>query len=986
MVGERLNSMTDITQDNSASDFFSELAPDHAQLLKDSAITSGVAARRGYATITVKAHLKHLGFSDRQRRTPSLLIPIWDMNGQIANYQIRPNHPCVQKRPGKSDKVIKYETVSDRGLCLDIPNDPRVRESLRADGPPIFITEGARKVDSGISQGILTVGVLGVYGWRGRNEMGGLTALPDWESIHLKSRLIYLAFDSDARENNTVCTALRRLKRFLESKGANVKVIWLPAANDGSKVGLDDFFAAGHSVEQLLQHFSDEIPTRYETSLNHPYKTSEKGLEWVKETNQGVQTIPLTNFNARIVAEAVEDNGTTDTQRVFTVEAEMKGQRRRFDVPATRFSTMQWPIEYIGVGAVVWPGRNDHARCAIQCLSDDIHHITVYKHTGWCKIDGLYFYLHTGGAIGQSGLVSNITVRLEEELSRITLPEPPTGERLREAIKASLDIIKVTSPSITYPLLASVYRVILGQCDYGVHLAGESGAGKSELAALCQMHFGSTMDARHLPCSWISTGNALEAMAFGAKDALIVIDDFIPTGRATDIQRQQRDADRIFRGQGNQAGRQRMSADGSIRSTRWVRGLVLSTGEDIPQGQSLRSRMLILEVEKRSGPNTIDWNQLTHAQVAAAEGLYAEAMAGFIRWLAPHYGEIQKRLKHEIIQFRQMATNTGTHKRLPEIVANLTLGLQWFLKFAVASEAITPIEAEAILKEGWAAFGEAAATQQQHQTASEPVALFQKLLSAAVASGAAHIAMVNGEPPKSSYEVDEVVVGIDGCTVTPTSWGWRELSNGLTPQGTRIGWISSDGQSLYLQPEAALSVAQQLANKSNEQLMISPRTLWTRLQDRGCLIAREKSRRTFTVRRVIEGRSQGVLQVALNFLSADLRNPNADNADNPELNDSQLRIDESIWDVSFLSNADIDADNETSQRESNASTPVSNSENADTDKHINSNGLQADVSNVSIFEGIEPDSDLDHLPSRFQAPLHQETKAGEIEHREVRRI
>lgn len=978
--------MTENTQDNPASDFFSELAIDHAQILKDSAITPDVAARRGYATITAKAKIKRLGFSERQCRTPCLLIPVWGTSGEIVNYQIRPNNPYIQKRAGKRDKAIKYETVSDHGLCLDIPNDPRVRESLRADGPPIFITEGARKVDSGISHGILTIGVLGVYGWRGRNELGGLTALPDWESIHLKSRVVYLAFDSDARENDNVCNALKRLKRFLESKGADVKVIWMPPASDGSKVGLDDFFAADHSVDELLQHACDEIPIRSEASLNHPYKASDKGIEWVKETNQGTEIIPLTNFNARIVAEAAEDDGTSNTQRVFTIEAKLKDSYRRFDVPAARFSTMQWPIEYIGIGAVVWPGRSEHARCAIQFLSEDIDYVTVYKHTGWREVDGQYFYLYTGGAIGPNGLVSNIKVRLEEELSRITLPNPPEGERLREAIKASLDIIKVSARSITYPLLASVYRVVLGQCDYGIHLAGESGAGKSELAALCQMHFGSTMDARHLPGSWSSTGNALEALAFAAKDALMVIDDFVPTGRAVDIQRQQRDADRIFRGQGNQSGRQRMSADGSIRSTRWVRGLVLSTGEDIPQGQSLRSRVLILEVEKQRGPNIIDWNQLTHTQAAAAEGLYAEAMAGFIRWLAPHYGEVQKHLKQEIIKLRQMAASTGSHKRLPEIIANLTLGLQWFLRFAVASEAITPLEAEVILKDGWAAFGEAASTQQHHQTATEPVALFQKLLSAAVASGAAHIAMASGEAPKSSHEDEEVVIGIDGHPFTPTSWGWRELANGLAPQGTRIGWISSDGQSLYLQPEAAFSVAQQLANKSNEQLTISPRTLWTRLQDRGFLITREKNRRTFTVRRVIEGRSQGVLQVALNFLDADLRDQNADNADSVELNDSQIRIEESIWDVSFLPNADIDADSAASQSELNVSMPVSSLENADIDKHLNGNELQADVSNVSIFEPIEPVDDLDCLPSNLQASLHQETKSTEIENREVRRI
>lgn len=964
---ERLNKMSNNPKNDPSSDFFSELDTEHAQILKDSAIKPDVAAWRGYRTVIVKAELKRLGFSDRQCRVPCLLIPVWGMSGKIVNYQIRSNSPFIHKRPGKGDKTIKYETVSDRGLCLDIPNDPKVRESLRADGPPLFITEGARKVDSGISQGILTVGLLGVYGWRGRNEMGGLTALPEWENIHLKKRDLYLAFDSDARESKNVRAALKRLKRFLESKKANVKVIWLPPAADGSKVGLDDFFGAGHSVHDLLKHASDEIPDDDASNMNHPYKVSESGLEWVKETSQGIEIIPLTNFTARIIAEGVEDDGTANTQRVFTLEAEMKGKIRRFEVSASRFGAMQWPLEHIGVGAVVWPGRVDHARCAIQLLSEDVEQMTVYKHTGWREVEGAYFYLNAGGAIGGDGFVPHINVKLEGELSRISLPDPPSGERLCEAIRASMGILQVSARSITFPLFASVYRAVLGNCDYGLHLTGESGAGKSEIAALCQMHFGETMDARHLPGSWSSTGNALEALAFSAKDALIVIDDYVPTGRAADIQRQQRDADRIFRGQGNQAGRQRLSSDGSMRSTRWVRGLVLSTGEDTPPGQSLRSRVLILEVDKERGSNSINWNQLTLAQASAAKGLFAEAMAGFIRWLAPPYGEIQKRLKQEIIDIRQQAILTGTHRRLPEIIANLTLGLRWFLRFAISSKVMTQSEAEAMLKDGWDAFGEVAAAQHQHQTSSDPASSFRKLLTAALASGAAHVAMANGDQPKSLYDIDSPVVGADGRPFAPNSWGWREAGGLSNPQGVRIGWISEDGQKLYIQPEAAFAVAQQLAIKSGEQLSISPTTLWKRLRERGYLLSTDKKRRTLTVRRTLQGTSQGVLHIAFDFLGAGSEDQNADNADNAELNISAMARYVADFDVGISSKADYAADNLQGRDGSAVSTTDSNVRNADIEKDSNDGTLQPDVGNVGFSEQAESSYALSFHSSRLEA-------------------
>src|SRR5262249_55040714 len=149
---------------------------------------------------------------------------------------------------------------------------------------------------------------------------------------------------------------------------------------------------------------------------------------------------------------------------------------------------------------------------------------------------------------------------------------------------------------LTFPLLAAVYRAVLTDSDFSLHLAGPTGSFKSEAAALAQQHFGAGMDARHLPASWSSTGNALEGLAFTAKDALLVVADVAPTGSAADIQRFHKDADRLFRGQGNRAGRQRMRADASLRPAKPPRGLVLSTGEDVPRGQSLRARLLVQDI------------------------------------------------------------------------------------------------------------------------------------------------------------------------------------------------------------------------------------------------------------------------------------------------------------------------------------------------------------------------------------------------------
>ncbi|HZJ02829.1 MAG TPA: DUF927 domain-containing protein, partial [Thermoleophilia bacterium] len=211
--------------------------------------------------------------------------------------------------------------------------------------------------------------------------------------------------------------------------------------------------------------------------------------------------------------------------------------------------------------------------------------------------------------------------------------------------------------------IAATYRAPLGAADFSLALTGRTGYGKSELAALAQQHFGESMDARHLPGSWSSTANALEALAFHAKDAVLTLDDFNPVGTGYDVARTHKEADRVLRAQGNSSGRMRMRADASLRTQRPPRGLILMTGEDVPRGHSLRARVFVLEV----GPDSIAWDELSSAQQAAASGVYAEAMSAYVQWLSPERTNAYQKRVRELRDELQR----GGHKRTPEIVANL---------------------------------------------------------------------------------------------------------------------------------------------------------------------------------------------------------------------------------------------------------------------------------------------------------------------------
>jgi hypothetical protein len=229
----------------------SDLLPQHRALIEASAIAPEVAAERGYRSETVKARLRELGFAASQCLVPALVIPIG--NDGREGWQIRPDDP----RSNGKGHPLKYETPFGARNLIDAPR--RIRGSLGDPAMPLWITEGARKADSAVSVGLCCVALTGVWNWRGTNANGGKVALPDWLDIALNGRTVYLAFDSDGRHNRNVWQSLGELAGYLRSREAEVNFVLPPAGPGGVKVGLDDFLAAGHSVDDLLALARDKL-------------------------------------------------------------------------------------------------------------------------------------------------------------------------------------------------------------------------------------------------------------------------------------------------------------------------------------------------------------------------------------------------------------------------------------------------------------------------------------------------------------------------------------------------------------------------------------------------------------------------------------------------------------------------------------------------------------------------------------------------------
>lgn len=223
---------------------FPQLLQTHLQHLLASAISLDVIKERGYRSVLGKKELQELGFSRVQCRTPAILMPSWGVSAKIVGHQLRPDFP----RSTSKGKLIKYETPQATTNHIDCP--PTCREKLIDPTVPLWVTEGVKKSDALASYEQCVIDFPGVWSWKGKNPFGGTTILADFDYIAFNDRKVYLAFDSDVATNKSVKQALARLATHLSRRGAKVSIICLPQQG-AEKVGVDDFLAQGHNIQEL---------------------------------------------------------------------------------------------------------------------------------------------------------------------------------------------------------------------------------------------------------------------------------------------------------------------------------------------------------------------------------------------------------------------------------------------------------------------------------------------------------------------------------------------------------------------------------------------------------------------------------------------------------------------------------------------------------------------------------------------------------------
>lgn len=459
----------------------------------------------------------------------------------------------------------------------------------------------------------------------------------------------------------------------------------------------------------LLKRLPDEIAPRYLGRAQRALGITRKELRTLiseVERQDGKSPIlseikdgklhfldePLSNFTAQITHELVIDDGLNLPEVQYTIAGWLATGEplREVDVPAEEFPEMKWTHRYWGARPILYVPRGKYylvARAIQETSLDEMGRDRVFTHTGWTAINGTRGYLTRSGMITAKGFDSSVRVDLgENNLRYYDLPQPPTGDALAEAIKASLGFLDIGPLRVTAPLWAALYAgplTAIRPLYTVIWLYGPTQSGKSTVAHLALAHFGTGfVEGRqyHAPVDWMSTVTHIEGVMFKVKDAPVIIDDFAPQFQsAADSRRIHKSAHQVVRAVGNRSARGRANRDLSERKTRVPRGMVISTAELPLSGESTVGRMVYVPIvrgEVLPNPGQPPREALNQAQMQARQGLYAQAMAAYVQWLASHWERAAK-LYLEIIEESHKQVRDGTlQNRLPDYFATLDAAQQ----------------------------------------------------------------------------------------------------------------------------------------------------------------------------------------------------------------------------------------------------------------------------------------------------------------------
>lgn len=537
------------------------------------------------------------------------------------------------------------------------------------------------------------------------------------------------------------------------------------------------------------------------------YKAKGNCLYEIVPGKNGTVERKLCNLVPEILCEITVDDGAVTTTYVRLRGVHESGRiLPEIEIPAAELASFNWMPERWGMDCILEVGKTvkDCVRHAIQTTAAYAEKKTVYQVTGWRKIGEDWHFLMPGDA--------EQTVILPGKLQGYGMER--TCEQ-RDIQTAACMLQRMPAPEeVMFPLLAFTFLSPLNQflkeagCEpkFVLFLLGKTGSRKSTLAALMLSFFGK-FTASELPLSFRDTANSILHNAFTLKDVLTVIDDLHPGSRMEE-QKMNGTAQAIMRAYGDRTGRGRLRSDSTLMESRPPQGNAIITAEYAPDiGESGTARYFALELKE----DDVDLQSLSVYQEEAAQGTLQRCMYAYTRWLKERFlyseeakQEFLQRLNSRFLFYRDAFRRSGNrcHGRVPETVAHLQMGMDFFLMFLRDRNGMGEESCIEIQKRFRQILYRLALRQAENIEQDKPTHLFIRKLYALLESNQAYLADRNGL-----------------------------LDPGF---GTCLGY--QDEQYLYLHSELAYKVVRKFCEDQGENFSCSHKSLLKAMAEEGLIL------------------------------------------------------------------------------------------------------------------------------------------------------
>jgi putative DNA primase/helicase len=605
----------------------------------------------------VPDHAPEARTSHNKHGKPSKSWRYSDTDGRLIHWV------CRFDKPDGSKEVLPQTLWRENDKLVWLWKAPPVPRPLyglerlaKAPDAPVLIVEGEKAADAARD----LFPQFAVLSWSGGSKAVGKA---DWKAVAGRQVIILPDADAPGRE------AAEAVRKAVLVAGAMAGVIVALPATLPPGWDCADQYPADFShtdLQALIAHALDKADCGQE-QWPPGYKMDDEGLCWMEPGKDGTEarTVKLSD-PFKIMGMVRDKDGEGWSLLIAFHDPDGLPKRKIIKRAALASDAAAVRAELAGAGMMILSPTGQSDRF-IRCLRGAGHsaRLTLAERTGW--VDGSRFVLpHT--VIAAPGAEP---VYYDGAASALNYKEHGT----LESWKSKLAALAPGNSLLTFAISMAFVGPLMRWLDMeggGFHFRGSSSTGKTSLAMAAGSVWGGG-GALGFASSWRATGNALEGVAFGHTETLLILDELA----LVDPHEAGNAAYALASGQ----GKARAQQSGALRRRAEWRVMVLSTGE-IGLADHMRSakqagrtmagqELRLLDLSADAGAGNGAWEALHHVNSPAAfsdsiksvcVNHYGHAGPAFVRGLVndpKHWENEAKRLTKAFVTRAKQEGDSG---------------------------------------------------------------------------------------------------------------------------------------------------------------------------------------------------------------------------------------------------------------------------------------------------------------------------------------